>query len=722
MPTYANLTLTPPKYWEEFEDMLHDLFRAEWKDPNTQKHGRSGQSQNGVDVYGQPEQKEKWAGVQAKKKDQLAASTITARELESEVNKAKKFKPELSEFILATTGKRDKNIQEKARLLTEAHQKEGLFRVHVYSWEDIEALLHTHLDVCKRQFPDLFPNDELVEAVDRIERAQMVTIASLSQQLSNLTSSITASGAGSQKVYQIAIDQANALLDQFKPKTALAQLQALRKDAWDGADQVTKWKILTNIGAAKFQLNEDEKAAQLLIEAAQYNEDDEKALCNLALAYLLLDSLSKAEQYVDVVLHKNPANERAYTLKVRILSLRNEDFDSIVEQIPEEFRSLQEIAGALGDAAGQYRNLQKSQYWYEIAYKSKVPSPGVALAYATSMLRSITEDKLVLITGTVTKNQKTQLENIIAIYTDVYAKLADSEQLAFRLECVFNRGVASRFAGNYENAAKDFDLASELEPEDDKYIFHKAELALASRKKDIAISLLENIKGSKAYPAAPLLAEIYKEQADIDKGKEILDEYFENDPPAAFKEQAHRLFIELLIASKQYDEAEKESSALLAANQENVMNLVIRAGVLKTIGKEKEGREQLSAARRLVHKDSQLIDILALAGQYFAHKDLENAIPLYELIADISVDNYITRNLLTCYYQSGKEKETLNICTVLRQNYGALKIITEIESQIYERIGNLEKAKEVCTEYLKRYPKDLRGLTEIRYSGGGEQM
>ncbi len=249
----------------------------------------------------------------------------------------------------------------------------------------------------------MFPNDEALEIVNRIEITQKEQVveqgksstesnfklAAFSEQMSYLISSITASGAGSQKVYQIAIDQANALLDQFKPKTALAQLEALRKDAWEGADQITKWKILTNIAAAKFQLNEDKEAARLFIEAAQYNRDDEKALCNLALAYLLLNNLSKAEQYIDTVLQKNPANERAYALKVRTRSLRNEDFDTIVEQIPEEFRSLQEIASALGDAAGKYGNLQKCQYWFEIAYKSKDPSPGVGIAYATSMLLSI---------------------------------------------------------------------------------------------------------------------------------------------------------------------------------------------------------------------------------------------------------------------------------------------------------------------------------------------
>src|SRR5438105_893881 len=129
MPTHANLTLPPPPYWQEFEDMLLDLFKAVWKDPHAQKNGRPGQSQDGVDIYGRPEQKDTWAGVQAKKKDQLAASIVTEKELEAEVNKAKQFRPELSEFILATTGQRDQRIQEKARLLTQAHKKEGLFSV-----------------------------------------------------------------------------------------------------------------------------------------------------------------------------------------------------------------------------------------------------------------------------------------------------------------------------------------------------------------------------------------------------------------------------------------------------------------------------------------------------------------------------------------------------------------------------------------------------------------
>jgi len=152
--------LPPPKSWEDFEEMLWDLFRAEWNDPHTQKHGRRGQRQYGVDIFGQPGRKGEWTGVQAKEKDQFSASLLTEKELEAEVEKAKNFNPPLTDFIIATTAPRDKNIQRKARLLTQDHQKVGLFRVHVYSWEEIEKLLETHLHIRKQWYQEFLFDDQ----------------------------------------------------------------------------------------------------------------------------------------------------------------------------------------------------------------------------------------------------------------------------------------------------------------------------------------------------------------------------------------------------------------------------------------------------------------------------------------------------------------------------------------------------------------------------------
>ena len=51
---FGPLQLPPPAIWQDFEKLCHVLWREIWNDPATQKNGRSGQPQHGVDVFGQP--------------------------------------------------------------------------------------------------------------------------------------------------------------------------------------------------------------------------------------------------------------------------------------------------------------------------------------------------------------------------------------------------------------------------------------------------------------------------------------------------------------------------------------------------------------------------------------------------------------------------------------------------------------------------------------------
>jgi len=44
--------IAAPKSWEKFEDLCQALFRLVWADPLARKHGRRGQPQHSVDIYG----------------------------------------------------------------------------------------------------------------------------------------------------------------------------------------------------------------------------------------------------------------------------------------------------------------------------------------------------------------------------------------------------------------------------------------------------------------------------------------------------------------------------------------------------------------------------------------------------------------------------------------------------------------------------------------------
>lgn len=125
----------PPNDATAFESLCLDLWKDIWHDPGAQKHGRRGQRQDGVDLFGH--ENGQLVGVQCKQKDGRLRSTLTVAELEAEVEAAGRFKPALTKFILATTAPRDTALQKRANQLSEHHRRQKAFTVEVWSWEDL---------------------------------------------------------------------------------------------------------------------------------------------------------------------------------------------------------------------------------------------------------------------------------------------------------------------------------------------------------------------------------------------------------------------------------------------------------------------------------------------------------------------------------------------------------------------------------------------------------
>jgi tetratricopeptide (TPR) repeat protein len=139
-----------PKGDDDFEDLVLALYRVVWQDSGAKLHGRSGQRQHGVDLFGDDRLGGSGlTGVQCKHHGSatLIQDKDLVTELLEEVEKAKGFEPSLRRFIFATTAKRSATLQREARQLTERHKEGGLFVVDVLGWEDLEDLLRRHSDV-----------------------------------------------------------------------------------------------------------------------------------------------------------------------------------------------------------------------------------------------------------------------------------------------------------------------------------------------------------------------------------------------------------------------------------------------------------------------------------------------------------------------------------------------------------------------------------------------
>ncbi len=144
--------IPPPDRWEDFEDLCRDLWAILWDNPDTRKHGREGQPQAGVDVYGQPKRGSEWHGVQCKVKSQTAGGRLTRKEILEEVEKAKTFTPPLSGFVLATTAPRDVGVQEIVREITNEQIAKGSFPVAVSFWDDVLEALQGHDELLRKHY------------------------------------------------------------------------------------------------------------------------------------------------------------------------------------------------------------------------------------------------------------------------------------------------------------------------------------------------------------------------------------------------------------------------------------------------------------------------------------------------------------------------------------------------------------------------------------------
>lgn len=138
----APTQIKKPENWQDFEMLCKKLWGEIWDCSNTiKRNGRSGQKQCGVDVYGVPKGEDQYFGIQCKGKDDYSNSVLTTAEIDSEIIKAKEFKPALKQFIFTTTANKDVSIEEYVRLKDIENRQNGLFEVYLFCWEDIVDLL-----------------------------------------------------------------------------------------------------------------------------------------------------------------------------------------------------------------------------------------------------------------------------------------------------------------------------------------------------------------------------------------------------------------------------------------------------------------------------------------------------------------------------------------------------------------------------------------------------
>ncbi len=119
----------PPKDPEEFERIVEQIAGPVLRSHQVNLNGRRGQGQDGVDVSVTTDAGE--VGIQCKLTGSLKIGTVR-----DEVEKAKRYVPPLTQFIVATTSPSDAVLQKELRKV------EAPFKLSLWSWDEINNHLN----------------------------------------------------------------------------------------------------------------------------------------------------------------------------------------------------------------------------------------------------------------------------------------------------------------------------------------------------------------------------------------------------------------------------------------------------------------------------------------------------------------------------------------------------------------------------------------------------
>lgn len=510
------------------------------------------------------------------------------------------------------------------------------------------------------------------------------------------------------KEHHAEIDNARHLLKSHKPKTALELLENLKKRTWKDASDDLKFSILTNMAAAQFTINNEQEAAELLHEAFKYDSENEKALSNRALAYLLQEETEKAADFAKQTLKMNRKNTDAYVILVRISS-EEKPLDEVITEVPDSLHNSPQIAYAISELAKQRENYEAAKRWSEIMVsQDQGNAPDFKAAFATILINQVLEDNLAVGTSQLYESQKGQLQRAIGSLTEAWDCVSNTELKDYRTDWIINRGIAHFHLGELTQATEDLDTALEIEKSNPILIKDRALLAFECGDIPKAVELLEKIQSAPEVPEAPIiLANILLASKRLDEAITKLNNLLQTDLSSELQEKARHLLIDVCIAAKRFDDALEISIAMRESTPKSIPNLVDAARIYSANEKRDEAISLLKEAYNYVQDGAEFLDIVMLADQLYIHKLFKEAATLYEKLADTNLNSDLTQWLIKSYYGAGEIGKALEICQKLREKYGPLENISEMEVVIYEEIGNMSQAETVCKDYLNKFPNDV---------------
>lgn len=502
--------------------------------------------------------------------------------------------------------------------------------------------------------------------------------------------------------YQAQLEPIKESIKYKNPTVALASIEILKNRIWDNSSFNVKYNLLRLEASAKLLLNKYNEAGKILLKARQYNSEDEKAVVNAAFGFLVLGDKSSSRDLALEVLDKNPTNDHAHSILIQI------GFDDDIEKIPSYMKENQNTAYALGNHFYKKGNIDDAKKYLKIAIENEEENILEIRPFLASILiDGVLSDSQSIPGLQLNTKHKLDLEEAVDLFTFAWDSISDHNLKIIYVDWIIKRAVAKRLLGDLDRAEVDINFAFEMNSSDPEVLYFKALLEFEHGEFEKVVLLFKDNLPTKNK--IKILFLYFEALRELGRNAEIVAEiniFLEKNPQSENKDYLERLLIYSYLELNRFPEAQQLAEPRLQEEPDNIQKIIDLAQVMKKSGDTNEAISLLNRAKSSISSSSKFTDLMAIANEFFKVELFDDACEIYEAFVDTTQVTELTHKMVDAYYRFGDIGKSLEICKALRDKFGPIVHITQIEIAIYHEINDLEKAKKVLTEYIECFPKE----------------
>ena len=427
--------------------------------------------------------------------------------------------------------------------------------------------------------------------------------------------------------YQTQLDMIRDFLNERNPTMALKFLNKLKTNIWADSSPKIRYNLLRLEASANLQLDEYKKAGTCLLEALQFNSEDEKARVNAAFGFLLLGDKYNSEKLARGIVKTNPANARAYSILIKTGLYDNPD------QIPCYVRDNQDVAFALGYSYYKKGELDEAKKWLETAIENETENILEARPFLASILLDRALSDPTTIPGIQLNSIYTkEIERSIELFTDSWSSINDQNLRILNLHWIINRATAKRLLGDTEGSRDDINYAFSLDSSNSQLLKFKASIEFECGEFKKVIDLLKGHIYNEIEIGSLIL--YFESLKKLGKSTEVIAEinnFLKNNPQFDFREQLERLLIYNYLDLDNFDEARKLAELRLQEEQGNVQKIIDLSRVERRDRNKEKSISILNKAKINISGSEKYAELLDLADEFLKIKQFEDACAIYEV-------------------------------------------------------------------------------------------